>query len=458
VRVARPRLEAEPLRQGIALIALATIVALALGLALIVASRSTALSPTLEKGGAPGWLAWPWHDIAPAVRLHRWDLAGLFTSLVMAMGVCYLIVLRFARSLPKGPALVAIGLVHAVMLLSPPFALTDIFNYIDFARLGVVHGLNPYTHFAAVRPHDPSFHLATWHHLPTPYGPLFTVFTYALVPLGVHAGYWALKALTMLASLTCLWLVWRCAVELRKPPLPVVLLVWLNPLVIVYGLGGFHNDFFWLLPMLVAVLLVLRGRDAAAGALAAATPFIKLAAGAAAPFVLLGARRRLVALGAAIATSAVLLAAAVAEFGTRYPGMHDQMSVVVGPYSVPTDIASIFGETIGPGVRDVTAAVLVGVIVMLLVRTWRGADWLVSAGWAAAALALSQFEPMPWYVVWSLPFAALGSSRALRVGVLVLTVVLFVHATPQQSLILTHDLGLHGTPLEAGRATRALLH
>ena len=72
--------------------------------------------------------------------------------------------------------------------------------------------------------------------------------------------------------------------------------------------------------------------------------------------------------------------------------------------------------------------------------------------------AVSQFEPMPWYVVWSLPFAALGRSRALRAAVLVLTVVLFLHATPQQSLLLTHDLGIHGTPLHAGRATRALLH
>jgi hypothetical protein len=109
-------------------------------------------------------------------------------------------------------------------------------------------------------------------------------------------------------------------------------------------------------------------------------------------------------------------------------------------------------------VRHVTSAVLISVLVLLLVRTWRGADWLVSAGWAAVALALAQFEPMPWYVGWSLPFAALGGSRALRAGVLVLTLVLFIHATPQQNLILTHDLGLQGTPLDAGRATRALLH
>src|SRR5207253_38814 len=84
------------------------------------------------------------------------------------------------------------------------------------------------------------------------------------------------------------------------------------------------------------------------------------------------------------------------------------------PYSVPTDIASLFGASVGPGVRHVTSAIMIAVLVFLLVRTWRGADWISSAGWAAAALALAQFEPMPWYVVWSLPFAALGRSGAQR--------------------------------------------
>jgi len=445
-------------RQGVGLIAIATFVGLAFGLVLVVASRSTQLSPILEKGGAPDWIAWPFHGIAPPVRVHLWKVAGLFTSVIVGMGACYLVALRFARSLPTGPTLGAIGLLHVIFFLSPPFLLTDIFNYVNYARLGVVHGLNPYTHYAWTRPLDPSFELATWHHLPTPYGPLYTLFTYALAPLGVHAGYWTLKALAMVTSLSCLWLVWRCARELGKPPLPAVLLVWLNPLVVVYGLGGFHNAFFWRLPMLVAIWLVLRSRDRAAGAVVAMTPFVKLAAGAAAPFVLLGARRRVAAIVAAAVTGALLLAGTFAAFGTRYPGMHDQLSVVVGPYSVPTDIASLFGATIGPGVRHVTSAVLIAVVAFLLIRTWRGADWISSAGWAAAALALAQFEPMPWYIVWSLPFAALGRSRALRTAVLVVTVVLFIHSTPQQNLILTHDLGLQGTPFEAGRATRALLH
>ena len=104
------------------------------------------------------------------------------------------------------------------------------------------------------------------------------------------------------------------------------------------------------------------------------------------------------------------------------------------------------------------AALLAATIVFLVVRVWRGADWIATAGWAALALAAAQLQPMPWYIVWVLPFAALGRSRALRVATLVLGLVLFVNATPQQSLLLSHTLHLHGVGHAAGRASEGLLH
>jgi hypothetical protein len=82
----------------------------------------------------------------------------------------------------------------------------------------------------------------------------------------------------------------------------------------------------------------------------------------------------------------------------------------------------------------------------------------VSAGWAALALATAQVQPMPWYIVWALPFAALGKSRALRIAVVALGVVMLVNSTPVQNVLLTHTLQLHGIGPTAGHATRALLH
>ena len=35
---------------------------------------------------------------------------------------------------------------HVVLLMGPPLTLTDLFNYLGYARLGGLHDLNPYTH------------------------------------------------------------------------------------------------------------------------------------------------------------------------------------------------------------------------------------------------------------------------------------------------------------------------
>ena len=76
--------------------------------------------------------------------------------------------------------------VHAIFLLAPPLALTDVFNYINYGRMEVVHHLNPYTTIPIFEPHsDPSYALSNWHQLLSPYGPLFTLMTFAVVPLGV---------------------------------------------------------------------------------------------------------------------------------------------------------------------------------------------------------------------------------------------------------------------------------
>ena len=45
--------------------------------------------------------------------------------------------------------------------------------------------------------------------LPSPYGPLFVVASYAVVPLGVAGALWTLKVVTAAASLAIVWLVWK---------------------------------------------------------------------------------------------------------------------------------------------------------------------------------------------------------------------------------------------------------
>src|SRR2546421_192646 len=90
---------------------------------------------------------------------------------------------------------------HAIVLLAPPLLLTDIYNYISYARVGVIHHLTPYVHPPRAARHDSIYPYATWHYQATPYGPLFALATYPLARLGLGTSVWILKVGTTLASL-----------------------------------------------------------------------------------------------------------------------------------------------------------------------------------------------------------------------------------------------------------------
>ncbi len=72
------------------------------------------------------------------------------------------------------------------------------------------------------------------------------------------------------------------------------MLVGLNPIYLVYAVGGFHNDFFMLVPAIGAVALLLSRRDRAAGAVLMLAVAVKFTAILLLPFLLVGggARRR----------------------------------------------------------------------------------------------------------------------------------------------------------------------
>ena len=131
----------------------------------------------------------------------------------------------------------------------------------------VVHHLNPYTSIPILEPHDdPSYALSNWHQLLSPYGPLFTMITFAVVPLGVAGSFWALKVILALASLGTLALVWRCARLLDRDPVKAIALVGLNPIVLVWGLGGDHNDFLMVFCIMLGFYLLLLARSRRRGA------------------------------------------------------------------------------------------------------------------------------------------------------------------------------------------------
>jgi hypothetical protein len=158
-----------------------------------------------RSGGWPAWLAGPLRGLGSG-------LSGAdFQTLMLAMCASYLLVLLAARRLPLAALAGAIGLAYAILLLGPPLLSQDVFGYLAFARLGALHGLDPYTHIAAEAPTDPVYHFIGWPFLNSPYGPLFTLLSYAIAPLGLAGGLWAFKALAVLSSVGAVALVARAA-------------------------------------------------------------------------------------------------------------------------------------------------------------------------------------------------------------------------------------------------------
>lgn len=257
--------EVERRRARLAKAALIVFVACSLLYVIVAADRPSLFAAPSRTDFYPGWMAGPLGGLWPGLTRDGTALRYMFTAGLVVMYGCYLVALAHLPSM-RGAArwlLVTLLAVHLTFLFSPPLALTDVFNYINYGRMEVVHHLNPYTSFPILEPHsDPSYLLSNWHKLTSPYGPLFTLFTFALVPLGVPASFWTIKFMLMITSLGLLWLVWRCARLLQVDPIRAVVFVGLNPIVIVWGLGGDHNDFLTVFAMVLGFYLLLRARDA----------------------------------------------------------------------------------------------------------------------------------------------------------------------------------------------------
>ena len=444
-------------RAAAAATSLALLVAGVTLVVLVAAARWTFLVPP-GKTAFPHWMAGPLQGFFTAFDPTRSQLKVAFTATLGGLYLVYLLALLTVPALRARWLIAAVVGVHVALVLSPPLSLTDVFNYIGYGRMGALHGLNPYTHIPQQSPHsDPSFALSNWHHLRSPYGPLFTLLTYALVPLGVPGAFWAWKIVLMAASLGLVAVVWRCAQALGKDPRLPVAIVALNPLVLVWGIGGDHNDALMVLALTAALLAMLTGREALGGAATAVAVGLKASAAVVVPVLLLGAPRRRRAVAGALAGGAAVAAASLAAFGPHLPNVADQSRFVAG-VSVP----NLLGLALGYGgesdaLRNVLAAVLAAIVVVSALQAWRGRDLPTAAGVPALASLLVLSWVLPWYIWLLLPFAALSRSRALRGATLVMGVWLILSWMPLLR-DLVHGIGFYPTRTPLGRVHNRITH
>jgi hypothetical protein len=429
------------------------------------ASRPSQYVPA-RSGGWPGWLAGPLRGLGVGLG------SASFQTLTLIMAASYVAVLLAARTLSGRALWATIIAAHLVLLLGPPLISQDVFGYLDFARLGALHGLDPYTHVAAQVPTDPVYLFVGWPFQHSPYGPLFTLASYAIAPLGVAGGLWALKGLAVATSLAAIALLSRASgkealseegaggrrtVPERHAARFTAAFVGLNPVLLELAVGGDHNDTLLLLALAGALVLTAGANPrfrAGAAALVAGIA-IKVTAGLALPFLVLGARgdgsttrARLRVAGAAGLSLALVAVIGLIGFGSHAFGFASAVSEqqqLVATHSVPAETARLVGLHGTPSWwRHCFLAGFALVFAYALWRTLRGADWRVAAGWTTLALLLSTAWLLPWYAIWALPLAAVSGDRRLRAATLIFCAyALLIHLPLADGLLSPEHVTCH---------------
>ena len=396
----------------------------------------------------------------------------VFLIALLSYSGAFVGILLLARRISSRWAIALTVALQLIVFVGPVLISTDVFSYIAYARMGVVHAVNPYLHGPTSIAADPVYRYVgkDWVKVATAYGPLYTLLSYPLALLGVTGALWGMKLEALLASAGTLALTWRCARMRGLDPKFALIVVGVNPLWVIYGLGGAHNDLIMTLFLMGAVALTLTSeqRHAAAGdgaggevgrlaqtagsgglrseigrafrrgsrseiyagAAVVGATLIKATGIVLLPFILLSRRRLAPLIGAA---AAALIGALIAYVvfgihGVDIVSALNRDAAFVGTDSFPTEIAHLLGK---PGVfpidHDLLKAGLVLIVLHLMWRTWRGYDWVSASAWTLLAIAVTSTWLLAWYTLWSLPLAAVSRDRRVLYATLAVQVLFVVH-------------------------------
>jgi hypothetical protein len=431
------------------------------------AERPSTLSPpSLRPPGPPlihqpaAWVLGPLHGLLPALTTGTGRLHSDMVVVFVLTGVGWALAWLAAPGLRAGVLLGASALAQTILVLGPPLPLTDVFNYELYGRMAALHGLNPYRALPVAAAHDPAYGLANWHHLSSPYGPLFTLLSEALVPFGVHGWLWAWKLVVLACGVGTVALVGALALRLGMSRQRAIAAFGLSPLVLIAEIGGLHNDVPAVFCLVAAAWCLVRSReddaprwvDPAAGALAVAAAGIKPSFAIVVGMVVLGARHRPRAVAGAAVAAAIVGLVTLTAYGGALPNLKTQGTLVT-PLSVP----NLLGLAAGHGGADAAVRSVARAAILVIAAAGTAAV-AVRRGWALTAIGVVLFCAVitvpwvqPWYLVWALPFVALGRPRALVPVVLVATAWLVIGGLPQMPGIL-HHFGYFPTRLPTGLA------
>ncbi|MGY1741957.1 MULTISPECIES: polyprenol phosphomannose-dependent alpha 1,6 mannosyltransferase MptB [unclassified Blastococcus] len=364
--------------------------------------------------------------------------ALVLCGLALALLAGAWLLLGWALRLGAGTRAVAV----VATLWAVPFAVgiplfsPDVYHY---AAVGssMQHGVQPFVDGPAAAGDIPGIRGGEqiWLENASPYSPLFVRLIGALGWLldeDVRAMVVALRVLTVLALVVSAVIALRIARLCGLDPALTLWLVAANPLVLIHGVSGSHNDALMLVFALAGAWAALLHRPYLGVTLCALGAGVKIMALAVVAVIAVDAawrhpdtRRRVRTLlqvgGTGLAV--FLVAVTACGYGLTWVRNLSVPGLAVEPLSPPTALAVVLhpGDPPVDLVRAVALAVGALVCLVLLTRVPR---WgvLRSTAWIFVTIVLTGAAVWPWYLAWPLAFLALTGVRADRLVVVVASV------------------------------------
>jgi hypothetical protein len=323
------------------------------------------------------------------------------------------------------------------LLAAPSLFSRDVYAYAGQGHLVAV-GLDPYSHGPADAPGPLSAEVDdVWAHARSPYGPVFLRLAGWVVP-GQHVVA-AVVLLRLLAVAGLLLLAWALPRLAQGHGIAAGRALWLglaNPLVLLHGVAGAHND------ALMAGLLAAGVAVAATGGLVVGTALVTVAALVKAPAVVAlvflpfmhrgaGWRRAVVvAVTGGLTAIALTLASGLGWGWVHTLGAGNPRRSLL---SVTTGVGVLASNITGAGaVSAVHAAGLLaaGAVAALLLVRIRAVGATRALGLTLLAVVVLGPVVQPWYLLWVLALLAPVAGRRLANGLAASSAVLCLLILP----------------------------
>jgi hypothetical protein len=309
-------------------------------------------------------------------------------------------------ALPHGRVLRLAGAVLAVAVVAPPALSSDVYAYVGYARLAVVHHLSPYveTQLTLVHLRDPTGAFLRWP-IASPYGPLWTLASMAIVLAlpkgGILAPLVVFKLLGAAAVLGLAEAGRRLARRLSPGREELVFAALaLNPLFVLEGVANAHNDVVMMALVLWAFVFATDKRWTRAFLLVGLASSIKFVPLLLAPWFLLAAWRAEApaSLGRNLAVASRAFAWTTTPILASYAVFWRGAGTLAGLRSRSEHGLHPLGGSLGQG-----ALIVLAIWGALTPWVARAPVERAARGWVVASLsvvALLTGMWFPWYFVW----------------------------------------------------------